>query len=395
MSNFKVEFTLKQHTPIIHFQSDQSGATLRATELKPKFDKFLLQQVKGLPYRENANGDKSLDYKVKIEPDKSLRIEIPERDPLFFGNMKPQNLTDQEWQKLKKRFKFSQRPLQIEFFTFNAAVKEAILNHFEAFLAQTNFGTRQSKGFGSFYTVDKDTNKPKDLDTKLLSHKVYSFPTKSFPSDKWEKDIKLLYQFLRQGVNLPSKERTRFYSKPAIFSFAKFKKWEWDKKAIKEAYFPSVLNKQKQEHSGSDIIEFTSDTKYLLRDLFGLSLSQKWGKDYRNVNIEKEDTNKDTTKDHKPVIERFKSPITFKVVNDYVYFWADKSVQHMLNQNFLIKAGSGKNTLQLPTPSHFDFEEFFDFAFSINLASHINQEYHNQAEYATLMQIFKSIKGSR
>ena len=43
MSAFKVEFTLKQHTPIIHFQSEQAGATLRATELKPKFDRFLKQ----------------------------------------------------------------------------------------------------------------------------------------------------------------------------------------------------------------------------------------------------------------------------------------------------------------------------------------------------------------
>src|SRR3990167_6963021 len=46
MSNFKVEFTLKQHTPIIHFQSEQSGATLRATELKPKLDKFITQRLK-------------------------------------------------------------------------------------------------------------------------------------------------------------------------------------------------------------------------------------------------------------------------------------------------------------------------------------------------------------
>ena len=40
-SKFKIKFTLKQHTPIIHFQSEQAGATLRATELKPKLDKFL------------------------------------------------------------------------------------------------------------------------------------------------------------------------------------------------------------------------------------------------------------------------------------------------------------------------------------------------------------------
>jgi len=44
MSKFKLEFTLKQHTPLIHFQSNQKGATLRATELKPKLDKFLIEQ---------------------------------------------------------------------------------------------------------------------------------------------------------------------------------------------------------------------------------------------------------------------------------------------------------------------------------------------------------------
>ncbi|MFK5976154.1 MAG: hypothetical protein QM493_06565 [Sulfurovum sp.] len=59
MSKFKVNFTLKQHTPIIHFQSDQMGATLRATELKPKFDKFLIKYAfggdEGLFLREALN----------------------------------------------------------------------------------------------------------------------------------------------------------------------------------------------------------------------------------------------------------------------------------------------------------------------------------------------------
>lgn len=46
MSDYKVEFTLKQHTPMIHFQSEQRGATLRATELKPKFDRFITEKLK-------------------------------------------------------------------------------------------------------------------------------------------------------------------------------------------------------------------------------------------------------------------------------------------------------------------------------------------------------------
>lgn len=41
----KLEITLKQHTPIIHFQHDQDGATLRASEVKPKLDRFLLTKL--------------------------------------------------------------------------------------------------------------------------------------------------------------------------------------------------------------------------------------------------------------------------------------------------------------------------------------------------------------
>ncbi len=41
---FQITFTLKQHTPLIHFQHDQQGATLRATELKPKLDRFIIEK---------------------------------------------------------------------------------------------------------------------------------------------------------------------------------------------------------------------------------------------------------------------------------------------------------------------------------------------------------------
>jgi CRISPR/Cas system CMR-associated protein Cmr1 (group 7 of RAMP superfamily) len=223
-SKFKVEFMLKQHTPIIHFQSGQSGATLRATELKPKFDKFLLDRVEDLPYKENANGHKSLDYKVKIEHNFSKATEINSRESLFFGNMGDGD--DKKYKNYPNKFK-------IEFFSFTPKVKKAIENHFEAFLANTNFGTRQSKGYGGFYINSKK------FDKTLISSKVYSFQTKN-----WEKDIKVLYSFLRQGLNFPGRDGTRFYAKPAIFSYAKSKGWTWDKKAIKQEYFSNRLDNQ-------------------------------------------------------------------------------------------------------------------------------------------------------
>jgi len=361
MSKFKVDFTLKQHTPIIHFQSEQSGATLRATELKPKFDKFLLQHVENLPYKKNANGHKSLEYKVTIEPNVSQATTINSRESLFFGNM-----GDGE----EKKYKNFTKTFTIEFFSYSPKLIETITGHFEAFLANTNFGTRQSKGYGSFY-IDKHK-----FNEKLIPHKVYSFS-----STNWEKDIKLLYSFLRQGINLP-RSKNPFYTKPAIFAYAKSKGWQWDKKSIKEVYFSNVLEQQQNKYKSSDIVHYTSHEKYLLRDLFGLSSSQEWKSYYKT--IEKEN----------PFIERFKSPITFKIVDNRVYFWVNETVENFLNQTFLIKAGRGNDTLELSTPSHFDFEEFLDFAIAINLNTHIADTFHETNEFKNLKNMLEEMKAS-
>ena len=41
----KKTIKLKQHTPLLHFQSNEEGATLRVSEVKPRLDKFLLEQL--------------------------------------------------------------------------------------------------------------------------------------------------------------------------------------------------------------------------------------------------------------------------------------------------------------------------------------------------------------
>ncbi|MBL0721151.1 MAG: hypothetical protein JJV88_01065 [Sulfurovum sp.] len=370
MSKFKVEFTLKQHTPIIHFQSEQSGATLRATELKPKFDKFLKEYAfDGEIPKEFLidEGKDALDYKVKIEQNISQATLIDKRDPLFFGNMGDDK---------DKKFKTINKAFKIELFTYKLKLKTILEEHFEAYLANTNFGTRQSKGFGSFYL-----NKP--FDKSLVKYKVYSFKTTD-----WKKDIGLFYQFIRQGINLPKSTdecpETKFYSKPVIFSYAKNKGWTWDKKAIKSKYFNTILAKQIGCRSG-DVLIYKSNKSYLLRDLFGLSSSQQW-MSYNKVNIEKE--NED--------IDRFKSPITFKVVDNIVYFWANDTVKKILDKEFTIKAGKGNDSLKLSTPKHFDLDDFFDFTFNeLRLNAHINEEFHSSSEYKILNRIFNEIKASK
>ena len=40
----ELRFTLKQHTPLLHFQYEQERATLRVSEVKPKLDRYIVEK---------------------------------------------------------------------------------------------------------------------------------------------------------------------------------------------------------------------------------------------------------------------------------------------------------------------------------------------------------------
>lgn len=363
MSRFKLEFTLKQHTPIIHFQSDQTGATLRATELKPKLDRFLIEQFGREKIDHKAflihGQDRALDYKLSITPDTSQAKVIDAKNPLFFGNMGDGEV---------KKFKQHNKPFKITIVTFKSELIEILRKKFEAFLANINFGTRQSKGFGGFYLL-------KPFDRSLIPYTVYSF--RSNPNS-WDKDIKLFYSFLRQGINVP-RGRNLFYSKPAIFLYAKKQGWEWDKKAIKAHFFANDLASQQKKYSQDSPVNYISKEQRLVRDLFGLSSEQSWM------------SYKATVKKEHSTIERYKSPITFKFIDSRVYFWADNSFEKVLDKTFKVTTRRNK-PLPLSTPKAFSFDEFFEFVKTIDLSSVVESKYHSKEEYKTLTKILNDIK---
>ena len=211
MSKFKVVFTLKQHTPLIHFQSDQSGATLRATELKPKFDRFLLEQVEEIPFIQNANGSKSLDYKVKInicnfkkegityKVNNNKDKIVDEGFPTFFATM------GDEWKENPKYFVYGDT-IEVEIFSFHRDLLSIIQEYFPQFIFETNFGTRQSKGFGSFSVVKIDNKKYEyqNLDyayftvnlNRNIDNKLFSSPNYlQYPSSYYKKQKKTFYYY--------------------------------------------------------------------------------------------------------------------------------------------------------------------------------------------------------
>lgn len=173
--------TLKQHTPLIHFQHDQYGATLRASEVKPKLDKFLLRELGGdkgyeegfkiakekgwLVEKKGKHPHPALDYKMRIISDEDSRIPdvhlrvnrnreskwTTEDFPLLLANMGGRDTSDE-----LMNFSMS-KEVKVHLLMKDDALYEKLKELIPKFIATTNFGQRSNKGFGSFTVKSIDS----------------------------------------------------------------------------------------------------------------------------------------------------------------------------------------------------------------------------------------------
>jgi hypothetical protein len=405
---FTLTFTLRQHTPYIHFQHDQEGATIRGTEVKPKLDKFLINKLtkSGQIIKPEWKGkwDKevqSLNYRIRIETEEAdLDTEVTrpiennyldkkknnrsEKFPTFFGLMKD------EKEKNKRpgdQFQFVYHFYLYVTFTFtDLKLKELVEQHIGEFFMKHNFGNRQGKGFGSFYPhedepyeiepltywfdVDVSESKLPPLRLDYTNKKSITIPYRQY--FRLFEVIGLFYSTLRSGIN-QSWGNAPIYFKSMMFLYAKSKGWQWDKRTIKQKLFSSILDSHKIKHPGSDILDYTSPNAYLMRDLLGLASNSEWFAEYKDrITV----SGKAKTKDED--VARFKSPIWFKPIDVgdgkfRVYFDADQdAVNMMLDREFNIKNKSGKSfDLKTPPMGKFDMHEFLRFAFSVDLEKHV------------------------
>ena len=376
MSQFKATFTLKQHTPLIHFQSDQSGATLRATELKPKLDRFLIEmfKTKGVDYKPYLiNGqERALDYKVrivkkKISDDKIDINGLPD-ERLFMGNMGGGDT--------KQMFHRNFESI-VTVNTFNKDLKKIIENNFSDFIFQTNFGGGASKGFGSFSNQKETiTNYPDNC---------YSFKVGRKQLEAVYNSIYYFYKMLKSGINEYDKHgKSVFYGKSFLWSYVNKTQDNvtWEKKKIKEFFFKDELKRQQAKYPHSDILASTKKP-FLYRDLLGLSLESDW-MSYDQTTISKKSQN----------ISRFPSPIIFKPIledDEYiVYFWGVEISKHILDKTFTISDGSSK--FEISTPNTFDISDYLAFVAKQDLAVHIDGEFQQNNEiFNTLKNVFNSI----
>lgn len=405
MSNYKLEFTLKQHTPIIHFQAKQLGATLRGSELKPKLDRYLIEQLQLTHRTENREVPKdeylswfigkgvnhlALDYKLKIDDESLLynkdkgRGEVAYR--IYMGNISGDSI----FMKMDNDYKKT-----IEFKSFHSELLNKINELFPGFMMQTNFGRAQSKGFGS-YTVlgSKEMTIPRN--TYRFKVQINQNIALNYKIDKLYNSIYYFYKLLKSGINEYDKTGTPvFYGKSLLWKYAKeVLDATWDKKLIKQHYFNDDFKAHLRKHPKSDILSFSSQSRreYLLRDLLGYTNSADWSGVAVNKSHKVED------KDKK--IDRFQSPLRFKpILTDEgydVYLWGENIPSRMLGSEFKFDVPSSqKKDLVLTTPSEFNIDAYLQFIQTIDISDHIDKKFESQDResiYQVLVNVFNSLE---
>lgn len=375
MSNYKLAFTLKQHTPIIHFQADQKGATLRATELKPKLDRFLIDKLKMLDdnkkpldkYKSWFIGEGkqhlALDYKVRVEYSGDLKYYIPNAmslnsrwypnreqsvinylqpsinikgfisPTLFFANadkIKFQYRSDEVDGEKSKIDQLayaiqSEGDIQCSIISYNTELLENIKMHIHHFFAKENFGTRQNKGFGCFEVISPESSKTHEQLLKDNYSIIYKCTALYNSNDFSEifKRIKNDYTHLKSGLNHNG------YKKSKLFQyFAKDEKnpIRWEKRIVKQ-----TIHKHQIRNKTLKIRPNTNNSA-----LYGLEEGEQSWTDKEIYNyayirallgltdkyefiINENNTEKYIVKVSNPNVKRFKSPITFKINNREIY----------------------------------------------------------------------------
>lgn len=348
MKSYEMDFKLKQLTPIV-LGNGSGPARIRPTEFKSKFDKFISKYEKkaNLTFPDSwktiKDGVTSFKYKIRI----IINSHFEEIDKKELKNLILANMDRKNNKEIKPYFCSGDIIIKIvditeEKLNNGTTLLENIKNLLPTFVKFTSFGLRSGKGFGSFICLNISN---KNIDDLMFPK--YYFVNKNTDSTRTLQYINKLSNTMKSGLNQNGKSTTGM-----IFYYF-FKKGIIDDKTfIKQKLLNFQINSKKPN----------SNFRYI-RALLGLAPSYSFRncnprvKDsYRNcnprvtVNIESNEENK---------IQRFKSPVLFKVIEDKILIIPDEIPKEMLNSEFSFSINKGKK-LPIRTPETFDLEDFLD-----------------------------------
>ncbi len=329
----KIEVRMVQDTPMWHFQGASEDCCLRASEVKPKLDRFLVTKIgRGeIPDSWWINKEQgALNYKMRISVSGREILESLVTDkgrdgrprfdnngnpkmknlyPIYFGNMgpnAPRNMRLVKFEGIKLEIIVPNEVAEKKT-DENASDKtlgDIISENLPQFFAGTSFGTRQDKGFGCF-TVESIIVDGKEISTgktEIPECAAYCFTVPKCEYPDLFQHINYFHKVIRSGVN----ERG-CYVKSLMYKFVESeKKGVWDKPVIRSKFhFRNALyqyickaidyknlngyDQAKLTHKGNRhpvrqdmaVNEYKkrdrlSSEKNLWRDALGLATSQDW-----------------------------------------------------------------------------------------------------------------------
>lgn len=374
---YEKQYKLKQETPMIHFQHSEDGAILRGSELKPKFDKFIVGKI-GLDIIGNdlkLNGKESiyynffverpvidkdknvkfghlaLNYKVKIAvnglPEKSecinRDIEIlhdsnnrrliqqnytnrnKDINSMYFGNMVDSNASFTEKEKLiREKYKetvFYSELIDLTIVCFDENLSNKIEEYIYEFFLVSSFGTRQDKGFGSFTLVDEQNNYNIIQVLNNGNYKYFYAFENTITKEIALEIVRGIYAVMKGGLNRSLDRNGRYHDEKYIKGYIQreyldeieLKTVGSDKAFVKSKVLPSDIIREKETHNNYN--EFL-----YVRALLGVPASYVY-KDpdrvrFGEVAVEPIGAEADNF--------RFKSPLQITVHGNYILFIFDE-----------------------------------------------------------------------
>lgn len=365
MNDWQKEYKLVQHTPLIHFQHSEPHACLRATEVKPKLDRFLIEQLE----EDDRFGDgrwkkwfvgdgsqQSFDYMMRITPnservDRTQSIEraiarAEHRPPNasfheihknYFGNMASEKKREEKKKAIRETFKeslFYKDGLTLTIRCFIPELLTFIDEHIRGFFMMHNFGTRQRKGFGSF-TVDISTkpNEPKgfDLVGKYCPNAYYCKLDNDVNADALLDAVWVISAFLRSGFNRGEGNYVRGF----VFRYFQREKNPLanDKAFVKQKVLRNVYDEATR---GEHLHPYGNNVRYrYVRGLLGTNENSRFCRDPRG------ETREDLTVHNIYIhsaegVERFPSPLLFKPIGKFVFILPQKMPDEIFGSEFYI-----------------------------------------------------------
>ena len=355
-----VKYHLRQETPMWHFQCRdsgmQKGATLRGSDVKPRFDSFLMRQmeeekVSWDSFKLSSDHD-ALNYKIKI----IANGEVSEDDighKSFFANM---GSVDSEHAIMYRD------GIDVQIMCFIPQLMDMIQKHIPAFFLLNNFGTRQDKGFGGFVIDERNGEKVNCSVSELIRSYKSSVGYTAYKIDESgcsDSDNPLdnaytLYQWMKSGINFKNT-----YKKSLLTTYMLEKGIGGEKRWMKEnGIAPKVCNQDGTKVPDDREPEGEVQEYKYIRSVLGVSGVQSWFNGRKKRNGKDDKSSISITSEE---IDRFQSPITIKYIKGKLYFIVYDLKGEAFTPLFDKEFSFGDTGKKLRTPSDFDMHDFMKY----------------------------------